>query len=41
MDIQFFSHEKFKELAGVTKAVVRADEVLPFANIILYLGVIF
>lgn len=34
-------HETFKQLTRATKAVVRTGEFTPFANIILYSGVVF
>lgn len=35
------SHETFKEMLPQTKAVVRTGECSPYANIILYSGVVF
>lgn len=34
-------HEDFKRLTASTKAIVRTGECTPFANVILYSGVIF
>jgi D-ribose pyranase len=39
--IDFVSHEEFKQLCHNAKAVIRTGEATPYANIILYSGVIF
>ncbi|MHA7967117.1 D-ribose pyranase [Paenibacillus sp. CAU 1782] len=40
-EIQEVSHERFKQLTGQAKAVIRTGEATPYANIILKAGVIF
>ena len=40
-EINYCSHDKFKELTVDTKGIVRSGEVIPFANIILISGVDF
>jgi len=37
----FISHEEFKKAVVDTRAVVRTGECSPYANIILYSGVVF
>jgi D-ribose pyranase len=39
--VEFVAHEKLKELAREARAVIRTGEATPFANVILYSGVIF
>jgi len=39
--VEFVSHEKLKELTRHARAVIRTGEATPFANVILYSGVIF
>lgn len=39
--VEFVSHEKLKELTCHAHAVIRTGEATPFANAILYSGVIF
>jgi len=39
--VEFVSHEKLKELTHHARAVIRTGEATPFANVILYSGVIF
>lgn len=39
--IDFVSHEVFKEETADSKAVIRTGEIKPYANIILYSGVVF
>lgn len=39
--IEFVSHEQFKELTALTKAVIRTGEKTPYSNIILQSDVIF
>jgi len=41
IEIEFVSHEAFKEKTGTSKAVVRTGECTPYANIILQSGVDF
>jgi len=41
VQMDFISHEEFKIQTGSTKAVIRTGEVKPYANIILYSGVVF
>jgi D-ribose pyranase len=41
IDIQFVTHEKLKELSSETKAIIRTGEFTPFANVIIYSGVVF
>jgi len=40
-EIDYVSHEQFKELTQDAKVVIRTGEVTPFANVILRAGVIF
>ncbi len=35
------SHEEFKQLTAKARAIVRTGEFTPYANIILYAGVVF
>jgi D-ribose pyranase len=39
--LEFVSHEKLKDLTRQAHAVIRTGEATPFANVILYSGVIF
>ena len=39
--VEFVSHEKLKDLTRDARAVIRTGEATPFANVILYSGVIF
>lgn len=39
--VEFVSHEKLKELTSRARAIIRTGEATPFANVILYSGVIF
>ncbi|MBF6626358.1 D-ribose pyranase [Aerococcaceae bacterium zg-BR9] len=41
VEIEFFSHEQFKQKMQISKAVIRTGEVTPYSNIILQSGVIF
>ncbi|WP_203363409.1 D-ribose pyranase [Bacillus sp. REN10] len=41
VDIDYVSHEEFKERAKQAKAVIRTGEATPYANCILQAGVIF
>lgn len=41
VELIFVPHEEFKELTGTARAVVRTGEFSPYANIILYSGVVF
>jgi len=40
-NIEYLSHEEFKEKTKQAKAVIRTGEATPYANIILHAGVIF
>lgn len=37
----FVTHERLKELSRQAKGVIRTGEATPFANVMLYSGVIF
>lgn len=39
--IDFTSHEEFKKQTNFSKSIIRTGEVKPYANIILYSGVVF
>jgi len=39
--ISLISHDELKQQSGSAKAIVRTGEATPYANIILYSGVIF
>lgn len=39
--VEFVAHEAFKALARQARAVIRTGEATPYANVILYSGVIF
>jgi D-ribose pyranase len=39
--VEFVAHEKLKELTHRARAVIRTGEATPFANVILYSGLIF
>ncbi len=41
VQMDFVSHEDFKIQTRTTKAIIRTGEVKPYANIILYSGVVF
>ena len=41
IEIKFVTHEKLKELSADTKAIIRTGEFTPYANLIVYSGVIF
>ena len=41
VQVEFVAHEKLKELSRYARAVIRTGEATPFANVILYSGVIF
>jgi D-ribose pyranase len=41
VDVDFVLHERLKALSHQAKAVFRTGEATPFANVILYSGVIF
>jgi D-ribose pyranase len=41
VQVDFVSHETLKELTGRARAVIRTGEVTPYANVLLYSGVIF
>ena len=40
-DIEFVSHEQFKDLTKQAKVIIRTGEATPYANVILQSGVIF
>jgi D-ribose pyranase len=39
--VDFVAHERLKELSHQAKGIIRTGEAKPFANVILYSGVIF
>ncbi len=39
--VQQVSHEQFKQLTHQARAIVRTGEFTPYANVILYSGVVF
>lgn len=39
--VEAVTHERFKRLTSESKAVVRTGECTPYANILLYSGVVF
>lgn len=41
LQVEFVSHEMLKDLTGRAHAIIRTGEATPFANVILYSGVIF
>lgn len=41
IEVEYVSHAEFKRLSSQAKAVVRTGECTPYANIILYSGVMF
>lgn len=41
IQVDYVSHEAFKQLCHKAKAVIRTGEASPYANIVLYSGVIF
>lgn len=41
IEVEFVSHENFKQLLKSTKAVIRTGETTPYSNIILQSDVIF
>ncbi|WP_255989544.1 D-ribose pyranase [Chitinolyticbacter albus] len=41
VQVDYVTHEKFKELSRSARAVIRTGEATPYANVILYSGVIF
>lgn len=40
-EIDYVSHEEFKQLSSQAKAIIRTGENTPYANIILQAGVLF
>ena len=40
-ELEIISHELLKERSSVAKGIVRTGECSPFANVILYSGVVF
>lgn len=41
VEVKFVTHEKLKELSSQTKAIIRTGEFTPYANVIVYSGVVF
>jgi len=41
VQVEFVTHEKLKTLTSAARAVIRTGEATPYANVILYSGVIF
>lgn len=41
VQVEFVSHETLKDLTRRARAIIRTGEATPFANVILYSGVIF
>ncbi len=41
VQVEFVAHETLKELTRRARAVIRTGEATPFANVLLYSGVIF
>lgn len=41
VQVDFVPHEKLKEMTRDAQAVIRTGEATPFANVVLYSGVIF
>jgi D-ribose pyranase len=41
VNVDFVMHDRLKELSHQAKCVIRTGEATPFANVILYSGVIF
>ena len=41
IEVEFVAHEYLKELSRNARAVIRTGEATPYANVILYSGVIF
>ncbi|WP_410499887.1 D-ribose pyranase [Chitinibacter sp. S2-10] len=41
VQIEFVPHEQFKQLTHHARAIIRTGEASPYANIVLYSGVIF
>ncbi|WP_035052881.1 D-ribose pyranase [Andreprevotia chitinilytica] len=39
--VEFVPHEEFKALTHKAKAIIRTGEATPYANVVLYSGVIF
>lgn len=39
--VDFVMHDRLKELSHQARGVIRTGEATPFANVILYSGVIF
>ena len=40
-DLNYVTHEQFKQLTKEAKVIIRTGEITPYANIILQSGVIF
>lgn len=41
IEIGFVKHEKLKDLSANTRAIIRTGEFTPYANVIVYSGVVF
>jgi D-ribose pyranase len=41
VNVDFVTHDRLKELSHQAKGIIRTGEAKPFANVILYSGVIF
>lgn len=41
VEIEYVWHEKLKQRSAAAKAIVRTGEFTPYANVILYSGVVF
>jgi D-ribose pyranase len=41
MQVEFVTHESLKELTRRARAVIRTGETTPYANVLLYSGVLF
>jgi D-ribose pyranase len=41
IEVEFVPHAKLKELSRSARAVIRTGEATPYANVVLYSGVIF
>jgi D-ribose pyranase len=41
VQVEYVAHETLKELTRLARAVIRTGEATPYANVLLYSGVIF
>lgn len=41
VSVDFVRHERLKELTREARGIIRTGEATPFANVVLYSGVIF